>query len=341
LHPHPDYTLRPFRHDDMLSVVALLNAASERALGIRRAVIDGAGDLRLARYVAPDSEKIVAVDAQDRPAGYLYLVPSERNILFEMGGAVHPDVWGCGVGTLLVERATLRAQELAKKAPAGVKALLQTNLFAAEQAAIRLIQRMGFTEARTWLHMAIELDIPPRPPDLPSSLLIRPMDLEQDWDLVGPAMDAAYADHWGAITLASDPADDEQQAVDADDDDTSTIDTSYSNAPGMCFIVLEGERVVGGILCNARLVERDDTGRVGSMFVRPEYRRCGIGRALILTAFRTFWQRGIRLIILDTDAQSFTAAPRFYAQVGMQPYRQEFLYERVVCPGRDVRRLEA
>jgi mycothiol synthase len=92
-------------------------------------------------------------------------------------------------------------------------------------------------------------------------------------------------------------------------------------------------------LCNAKLVERDDTGRVGSMFVRPPYRRQGIGRALMLSAFQAFWQRGVRRVILDTDTHSFTAAPRFYAHLGMRPYRWEFLYEKEVRPGKEVRRL--
>jgi GNAT superfamily N-acetyltransferase len=75
---------------------------------------------------------------------------------------------------------------------------------------------------------------------------------------------------------------------------------------------MEGDNVVGGVLCNARLVERDDAGRIGSMFVSPQYRRRGAGRALMLAAFDAFWQRGVRRIILDTDAGSLTDAPKFY-----------------------------
>ena len=255
-----------------------------------------------------------------------------------MGGAVHPDHWSCSVGTLLIAWAIERATVLAEQAPLGVKVILQTNVFAAEHAAIRLLTHLGFAEAREWVHMVVDLDGPPPSPELPIPLLIRPMDLENDWDLVGPAMNAAFADHWGTITLTPDDNNDDDNG-DEDDPDTP-VDTSYSNAPGVCFIAQAGDTVVGRILCNAKLAERDDTGRVGSMFIRPEYRRQGIGRALIVTAFQAFWQRGIRRIILDTDARSFTAAPSFYAHVGMQPYRQEYLYEREIRSGREVRRLE-
>jgi GNAT superfamily N-acetyltransferase len=332
------YTLRPYRNADVDSVVALLNAASAQSMRIRRAVVDSAGHPRLARYVPPTSEKIVAVDAQDLPIGYLYLVPSERNILYEIGGAVHPDQWGRGVGRLLITWAIERATVLAKQAPPGVNVMLQTNLFAAEHAARQLVTQLGFAKAREWVHMVIDLNAPPELPELPSSLLIRPMDLENDWEQVGPALDAAFADHWGTIMLTADDDHDNQDDND-DHDDDSPVDSSYSNAPGVCFIAQAGDTLVGGILCNAKLAERDDSGRIGSMFVRPEFRRQGIGRALILRAFQAFWRRGVRRIILDTDARSFTAAPRFYAQVGMRPYRHEYLYERAIRPGREVRRL--
>jgi GNAT superfamily N-acetyltransferase len=75
-------------------------------------------------------------------------------------------------------------------------------------------------------------------------------------------------------------------------------------------------------------------------FVRPTYQRRGIGRALMLTAFRAFWHHGIKRIILDTDRHSFTAAPQFYEHLGMRAYRREWLYEKIVRPGREMRRLQ-
>jgi mycothiol synthase len=333
--PHLDITLRPYLRADAPHVVDLINLAASRTLGVRRAVVDAAQAVRLARYVPPASERVVAVDARDMLVGYTYLTSSERSILHEIGGAVHPDLWGQGIGTHLAEWAIQHARVLDARAPAGTRVVLQTNLFAAEQQAIALFTGLGFEPVREWVHMVIDLDAPPAPL-VPSPLAIRPMDLDEDWDRVGSAMDAAFVDMWGAIPSTPDTSD-------ADEDrgeDEAPVDDSYSNAPGVCFIVLDGEVAAGGVLCNAKLVECADTGRVGSLFVRPEYRRRGIGRALMLAAFWAFWQRGVRRVILDTDTDSFTAAPRFYARLGMRPYRQEWLYEKEVRPGRELRRLE-
>jgi GNAT superfamily N-acetyltransferase len=153
-------------------------------------------------------------------------------------------------------------------------------------------------------------------------------------------MDEAFADHWGNIPDGSFDAVEENQTENEAEPEQPT-DGSYSNAPGYCFIVLDGKTVAGGILCNAKLVERNDTGRVGSIFVRPAYRKRGIARTLMLATFDTFWKNGFRRIITDTDANSFTNSAKLYTGLGMEPYRREFTYEKEIRPGREVRRLEA
>lgn len=329
-------TLRPYTPGDAPAVVELINAAAYATSGLRRAVVDGVGAIRLARYVPAAAERIVAANAENLLVGYAYLAPMDYSILFETGGAVHPAYQGHGIGSRLVAWARERATTLAEQAPNGVQVLLQANLLETEQPAIALYTEHGFERVREWVHMQIEFDNPPPAPQLPSHLTARPMDLEQDWEIVGPAMDEAFADHWGTIPPLPEAAETSDEQPEEDD---IPVDSSYSNAPGFCFIICDNQAVVGGVLCNAKLVERSDTGRVGSIFVRPSYRKQGIGRALMAIAFGAFWEQGVRRVILDTDSQSFTAAPRFYQSLGMRPYRREWLYEAIVRPGRELRRL--
>ena len=194
---------------------------------------------------------------------------------------------------------------------------------------------------RKWLHFEIELDTPPLSPTFPAGIEVRPMDLDNDWDIVGPALDEAFSDHWGAITkpVIEVSTFDELDPVAEKGNEETFEDEFYSNAPGYCFYAWSDGQVASGILCNVKLVERPDTGRVGSIFVRPAFRRQGLGKALMLTAFGAIWQRGLRRIILDTDAESFTAAPRFYTQLGMHVYRRELLYEKEIRSGLEIRRL--
>lgn len=334
---HAEFVLRPYHPSDAEAVVEVVNAASQPR-GMRRAVVDSTGHVRLIRYVPASSKKVVVVNPQDEVVAYAYLADRDQHIIYEVGGAVHPSYQQQGIGTNLLAWAEQHALSMSTSAPAGVKTALQTNLYEAEREAIALFTGHDYARVREWLHLAIELEAPPGVPPLPDGLHLREMDFEQDEDLVVSAMEEAFADHWGTI-LISDPeaaANEEgEPAVEAPEDE------SFSNAPGYCFVVMDERtnKAAGGILCNAKLVERNDIGRVGSVFVRPAYRRRGVGRALMLMTFRIFWQHGIRRVILDTDIDSFTKAPAFYASLGMRQYRHEFLYEKEVRPGREVRRL--
>jgi len=330
------YHLRPYTSSDAQAVVDVINAASMHELGFPRAVVDAVGNIRHQRYVPLSSEKVIAVNDKDEIVGYAYLADKENGIVTETGGAVNPDSWGQGIGQLLLAWAEENARVLSKQAPGGIRTVLQVNLFENEKSAIQLFYELGYTKVREWTHMELIMNEPIRIPPPLDGLVLREMDLDNDWGIVGPAMDDAFADHWGAILL---PAEDKTREEEVDDDDTPS-DESFSNAPGYCFIVLDDEAIAGGILCNAKLVERKNTGRVGSVFVREAYRRKKIGSALMQTAFNAFWNNGIKRIILDTDSESFSKSTKFYSRLGMKPYRREFLYEKEIHPGREVRRLK-
>lgn len=332
------FQLRPYIPSDAQAAVAVVNADAAATMGVRRALVDGVGQVRLVRFVPAASDKVVAVDSAGRVAGYAYLADREQHIVYELGGAVHPDHWGHGIGAALLGWAEERATVLSQRAPAGVKTVLQSNLFAAETRARRLFARFGYAQAREWLHLQIDLAVPPPVPSIPDGMRLAAIDLDNDWDRLGPAMDDAFADHWGVIPLTETDGAASSDDVAAPDEELPE-DESYSNTPGFCFKLMVGDEVAGGVLCNAKLVEQPEAGRVGSLFVRPQFRRLGAGRALMLAAFQAFWQQDIRRIIADTDAGSFTQAPRLYTQLGMRPYRQEFLVEKEIRPGRELRRL--
>jgi GNAT superfamily N-acetyltransferase len=333
------FKIREYTSADAQAVVDVINAAAMQTVGFPRAVVDAVGNVWSYRYIPFSSEKVVAVNKQGQVVGYAYFTNGDNHIVAETGGAVHPEHWGEGIGAALLEWAEEKAKSSSRSAPADVKTVLQTSFYEKEHRAISLFKDHDFRPVREWVHLVLEMDEEPFIPPLPSNLTLREMDLEDDWDIVGPAMDEAFADHWGNI-----PAEFVETEGDKREDNNNEIeqptDDSYSNAPSYCFIVLDGKTVAGGILCNAKLVERADTGRVGSIFVRPAYRRRGIAQTLMLTAFDAFWKNGLRRIITDTDANSFTNSTKLYTGLGMEPYRSEFTYEKEIRPGREVRQLD-
>jgi len=332
--------LRAYTPSDAQSVVDVINASSMRTVGFPRAVVDAVGNVWSHRFVPFSSEKVVVINERNDVIGYAYFTSEDDHIVAETGGAVHPDYWRKGIGTALLQWAEDRAKVSSRHAPSGIKSVLQTSLFESEHDAIKLFTDHGYSPVREWVHLVLEMDEPPTVPALPPNLTLREMDLDNDWDIVGPAMDEAYADHWGAISPGSFEVVEQEKTENTETSEADhPEDSSYSNAPGYCFIVLDGETVAGGILCNAKLVERTDTGRLGSMFVRPRYRRQDIARALMLASFDAFWKNGFRRVITDTDAKSFTDAPKLYKGLGMEPYRSEFTYEKEIHAGKEVRLL--
>ena len=337
------FKLRPYTSTDTKAVVDIINMESMQTVGFPRAVVDGVGNLRLHRYIPPASEGVVATNESNEIIGYAYFTNRDNNIVTETAVAVHPAYRDQGVGNLLIEWAEEKAQNASQHALAGVRTVLQSLLFETETTAIQLLENYGYNSVREWVHLFIELQESPIVRSLPSGLTLREMDLDNDWDIVGPAMDEAFANHWGSIPaeyLESENDDEPDQPEHNEDTSETLTDDSYSNAPGYCFIVLDGETVVGGVLCNAKLVERNDTGRVGSIFVRPDYQRQGIAKALMLAAFDALWKNGIQRIITDTDANSFSDSTRLYTGLGMKLYRSEFTFEKEIRPGREVRKLE-
>lgn len=335
------YKLRSYTPSDAPSVVDVINTSSIQAVGFPRAVVDSMGNVWSHRYVPFASEKVVAINGNNEIVGYAYFASEDHHIVAETEVSIHPDHWGKGIGTALLEWAEEKARNTSLRAPQGIRTVLQTSLFENEQDTIKLFQNHGYGPIREWVHLVLEMDQQPVIPALPPPLILREMDLENDWDIVDPVMDEAYADHWGVIPPGSfEIVEQEKSETSASNNEEDTPDdSSYSNAPGYCFLVLDGDIVVGGILCNAKLVERADTGRVGSMFVRPLYRRRGVARTLMLAAFDAFWKNGFRRVITDTDAKSFTDAPKLYKGLGMKPYRSEFTFEKEIRPGKEVRLL--
>lgn len=341
-----NYTLRTYQPSDAQHVVAMLNANRENP----RAIVDGVGNIRLIRYVPFSSSKAVVENEKGQIVGYAYVADKENSFVFETGGGVHPEHWNTGVGSMLIEWAKNETTRLIKNAPKGLRALravLQVNIFETEHETIKLFEHADFEKVRTWAHYEMQLT---NTFDLSSNIKIREFDLDSDddWELLSPVQDAAFMEHWGAYSFSPN----ESYALETEADESKAeetnqikneiepvIDSSYSNAQGYCFITFINNEVAGGILCNAKLVEFQNTGRVGSVFTHPKFHRQGVGRNLMHAAFNAFYKHGMKRVILDTDSQSFTDSAKFYTSFGMKIYRQEFLYEKEIRAGKEIRRL--
>ena len=339
-----DFSIRTMESVDLAPLVEMLNLASLSTVGGRSAVIAESGKLRRTDGVPPSAAQVVAVNSRGQLIGYQYLSSSAPYVIQETGGSIHPDFDSLALRVALLDWAEAKASANIPSAPDFARLLLYWNIYEQDRTALDFLLANGFSFARQWIHMAVEMETAPAKPLMAGGITIKPLDPARDWSKVDPALDEAFADHWGHVDEAALLSPTERKAApepESASEPEPIDDDPYWNSSGLCFVAWDGDTVVGSCLCNARTVEDEDSGKLGSLSVRRQYRGRGIGKALALTALNEFYRRGTRRVITDTDGESFSLSYRLYESVGMKIFRRQNLYEKELRRGKELRLLDA
>jgi ribosomal protein S18 acetylase RimI-like enzyme len=100
----------------------------------------------------------------------------------------------------------------------------------------------------------------------------------------------------------------------------------YLNArgfdPSLWLLAWDNEEVAAFILAFPENAGDESLGWVESLGVLPQWRRRGLGAALLRWAFRELHARGLRKVGLGVDGGNETGAVRLYERVGMRVVRQ-------------------
>ena len=89
--------------------------------------------------------------------------------------------------------------------------------------------------------------------------------------------------------------------------------------PERLFFVALGARLVGAVGAFQKLIHGDRTGYVHMLAVRPDFRRRGLGSALLRRCLRSFREAGWKDAVLDTDTRH-PEAVRLYLSHGFLPF---------------------
>src|SRR5215217_631863 len=277
---------RPITSDDAPAVAALIDE-DEVFAGFRSRL--GAEDvddwssrtnLETDSWLREDGGQLVAAGGGQLHAGTYFA-----------RGCVRPGAKGRGLGTRLLDLSEARAREH------GVPTMHQVAL-GPDAAARRLLEARGYREARRHYEMTIELDREPASPELPDGLVLdtfRDRDA-RDWYA---AANEIFEDEW-AFDLGTFDA---WWRLRAEDDHS------------LCFLVRHDDQI-------AALVQAQEGRRGGGFIdwlgVRRPWRRLGLGRALLLHAFRELRARGATRVGLGVDTQNPSGATWLYESVGMR-----------------------
>jgi len=180
--------------------------------------------------------------------------------------------------------------------------VLRADAVMLEPGAAPFLRANGYEKSFEYWLMGVDVAAQPAEPEWPEEVRLRAFraeDAQRLWEL----LELAYAE--------------EEDPFPAFDDWRGFMLGDPSFEPEHWFLVeAEGELVA------AALNWKD--GYIKDLVVHPEWRRRGLGEALMRETFRHFGRRGLPRVTLKTDSTNPTQAWRLYERLGM---RKERTYE--------------
>jgi mycothiol synthase len=196
------------------------------------------------------------------------------------------------------------------------KALLriQAGGWEKHQSVKALLQQAGYAPIRRSWRMRIRLADVAEQPVWPAGVTVRsfrPGDERVFYDV----NQETFEDHW------------EHSEADPYDEWAHWMLQPPIFEPDLWFLA-EEDGEPAAVEINHPRPELPGVGWIGVLGVRRAWRRRGLGRALLLEAFRRFRERGFEEAGLGVDAGSLTGATRLYESVGMRVQAQLDIYEK-------------
>lgn len=296
--------VRAPRPDDRRRVLALMRAFDTAAWGDSDWT-DGDLEEHWTDIDLDRDARIVELDG--RPAGYVDVEVRGHRVIAD--GYVDPELRGRGVGSALVEAAERRALEEDGRVYVHYATLGEHSR--------SFFERRGYLPVRHSWRMAVDLDHEPAVA-VPDGVEIRPYDPGEE-----RAIHAAMEEAWSVGGWHHQPRTFEEYAK-------ATFERP-GHDPSLYLVALVDGEVVGASLGEWK--RNGDWGWIGTLGVRPVWRRRGIAEALLKRSFAEFFRRGERRVALGVDAQSPTGATRLYERAGMRVLYEVIVYEKELRAG--------
>jgi mycothiol synthase len=222
---------------------------------------------------------------------------------------IHPEHRDRGIERVVLRLMEERTAGHVLSAPSGETVRL--GVFAMPKTSlVQELSSRGYEHIRTFLRMTIELkEGYPATPELPG-IEIRPFRPGVDEPALHRTIEESFADHF---RFAAEPH--------AEWVSRRTGHAEYD--PTLWRIAWEGDEAVAGILP----YQFEDLSWIRELGVRPPWRGRGIGKALLLEAFRDFDRRGRIRVSLGVDAENASGATRLYESAGMRETQRHDLYQ--------------
>jgi mycothiol synthase len=292
---------------DTDEIARMVNAHDVATAGVGQETPAGVAEWFDLSELDPAQDMRVAVGAGGRIVGYGD-VADEGGLhqTFPIDLRVHPDAAEAAPVLLDALEARARAQ-----AQAGAVMRLFVNT--RDHGLRVLAEERGYRVVRSSYRMVIDLQGDLVEPMWPAGVTPRAYKPE-DEARVYETHQEAFEDHWGFARASL--------------EQWRAWNLGATSDPSLWTVAWDGDEIAG--VCINRPERGDATGWIGVLAVRAPWRRRGLGRALLLDAFRTFRRIGYPRAGLGVDAENTTGAVRLYESAGMTVASRFDTWERPV-----------
>lgn len=303
--------------EDVPAILAVVHASDIAVVGYPDFTADDVREVLTAPATDPERDCWVALDPAGEIVAWSYLDNPNRGEREFVEVYVHPER-GVPAQRPLLALALPRVAE--RRAAFGLERMtLRAGAVPTERPWIETLKDAGFTFVKRYARMRRSLDgvspTPPAPPDGVIIRLLRHTD-EADMRRFHYILDTAFTD--------------------TPDHAPSTYETWRERVDALPAVewdewfVAEVDGVAAGALQSAYQPPEEDEGWVKNLAVLREYRKRGVGAALLARAFAVYAGKGRKHAGLGVDLANPTYAHRLYGAVGMTASYEADIYERTV-----------
>lgn len=319
------FSMRPATKEDVGAILELM----------KEALVDQIGEGNEVRSAWQFNNQVASLEKDTRvvvaPGGAVVgcaaVVHHRPHVHVKAMGCVEPAYQGRGIGTALAQWVEARARAVIPQAAEGARVVVQQEVLSTDQPATALLGARGYDDVRPFERMVIEMDGPPPAPVLPEGISIREFEPGEEYKLL-VAIDQVFEDHWGHIVC------------DIGDDDVDGLKKTIAEDPdcdtSLWFVAADGDDIAGVSMSYPRVIEDPQMGYIWLLGVRREWRRKGLGMALLHRSFSEFYRRGVSRVSLSVDGENLTGATRLYRRGGMRPAREYRVFEKELRAGREL-----
>ena len=176
-----------------------------------------------------------------------------------------------------------------------------------------LLTAKRYERARSFFRMVTGVTGPLAEPVWPGGVELRPLDPDRDGRPLFDAEIEAFVEEWDYVPLGY-------------DEWSYRVFGRSGFDPSLVPVVWAGDEVVA---FSRNYPKRNgDWGFIGTLGVRPAWRRRGLGLALLHESFRRFRDTGETTVALGVDVENPTGATRLYERAGMRVLWQADVWQK-------------